>query len=419
MYLCDKGSILVLPIEYVKKIIKERMFIMNSKNKKIIKERMFTMNLKNKKIFSRIAAGVMTVAMVITLLPGTMKTVNAAEPVTSASLDVNLYKRADVYAPNTTFEFEVTNLTAEQAKATNGGKDLKPPFKNAPAGAVKPGTIELAPAAEDLTETSISKKLTFTLVADKFKTEGIGTYRYKVKQKEGTYEGIKYDVGERYLDVTVATDGTNFYIASASLVLYQEDGQLVKSGAFVNTYGVNKPDTENPVPKPDGTVNDLVISKTVTGNYGERDKKFIFEITINGAEGEEYKLEGEPAQQTTKITSGVKTTIQLSHGQKVKIYGLTKGDAYTITEQAATDYKTTYRTLVNDVEKTNGAVESKEVTGGTIVDGTSLQTQEVAFTNNREGSATGFVLSYGPYALMVVLAGAVAFVLFRKRRAEY
>ena len=159
MYLCDKGSILVLPIEYVKKIIKERMFIMNSKNKKIIKESMFTMNLKNKKIFSRIAAGVMTVAMAITLLPGTMKTVNAAEPVTSASLDVNLYKRADVYAPNTTFEFEVTNLTAEQAKATNGGKDLKPPFKNAPAGAVKPGTIELAPAAEDLTETSISKKL--------------------------------------------------------------------------------------------------------------------------------------------------------------------------------------------------------------------------------------------------------------------
>lgn len=392
---------------------------MNSKNKKIIKERMFTMNLKNKKIFSRIAAGVMTVAMVITLLPGTMKTVNAAEPVTSASLDVNLYKRADVYAPNTTFEFEVTNLTAEQAKATNGGKDLKPPFKNAPAGAVKPGTIELAPAAEDLTETSISKKLTFTLVADKFKTEGIGTYRYKVKQKEGTYEGIKYDVGERYLDVTVATDGTNFYIASASLVLYQEDGQLVKSGAFVNTYGVNKPDTENPVPKPDGTVNDLVISKTVTGNYGERDKKFIFEITINGAEGEEYKLEGEPAQQTTKITSGVKTTIQLSHGQKVKIYGLTKGDAYTITEQAATDYKTTYRTLVNDVEKTNGAVESKEVTGGTIDAGTSLQTQEVAFTNDRTGSATGFASSYGPYALMVVLAGAVAFVLFRKKRAEY
>lgn len=46
------------------------------------------------------------------------------------------------------------------------------------------------------------------------------------------------------------------------------------------------PDTENPVPKPDGTVNDLVISKTVTGNYGERDKKFIFEITINGAEGD-------------------------------------------------------------------------------------------------------------------------------------
>ena len=412
MYLCDKGSILVLPIEYVKKIIKERMFIMNSKNKKIIKERMFTMNLK-KKIFSRIAAGVMTVAMAITLLPGTMKTVNAAEPVTSASLDVNLYKRADVYAPNTTFEFEVTNLTAEQAKATNGGKDLKPPFKNAPAGAVKPGTIELAPAAEDLTETSISKKLTFTLVADKFTTEGIGTYRYKVKQKEGTYEGIKYDVGERYLDVTVATDGTNFYIASASLVLYQEDGQLVKSGAFVNTYGVNKPDTENPVPKPDGTVNDLVISKTVTGNYGERDKKFIFEITINGAEGEWYNLEGQPA-----IKKGTAARIELKHGDTVKIYGLTENDTYTIKELEADDYKTTFETKLNGTNKAGGSGNIKTATG-TIDAGTSLQTQEVAFTNDRTGSATGFASSYGPYALMVVLAGAVAFVLFRKKRAEY
>ena len=92
--------------------------------------------------------------------------------------------------------------------------------------------------------------------------------------------------------------------------MYQEDGQLVKSGAFVNTYGVNKPDTENPVPKPDGTVNDLVISKTVTGNYGERDKKFIFEITINGAEGEWYNLEGQPA-----IKKGTAARIELKHGE--------------------------------------------------------------------------------------------------------
>lgn len=392
---------------------------MNSKNKKIIKERMFTMNLKNKKIFSRIAAGVMTVAMAITLLPGTMKTVNAAESVTSASLDVTLYKREKVYAPNTTFEFTVTNLTAEQAKGTHGNKDLIPAFKDAPENAVTVGKITLTPTEEKLNDTSITEKLTFALAETKFTATGIGTYRYKVQQKNGKYEGIKYDEDVRYLDVTVAADGDTFYIASAVLIL-DKDGTLDKSGAFVNTYGVNKPDPDNPTnPVPDGTVNDLVISKNVTGNYGERNKKFDFEITINGAPGEEYKLEGEPAQQTTKITSGVKTTIQLSHGQKVKIYGLTKGDAYTITEQAATDYKTTYRTLVNDVEKTNGTVESKEVTGGTIVDGTSLQTQEVAFTNNREGSATGFVLSYGPYALMVVLAGAVAFVLFRKRRAEY
>ena len=268
------------------------MFIMNSKNKKIIKERMFTMNLKNKKIFSRIAAGVMTVAMAITLLPGTMKTVNAAgtgtaeNPVKSASVNVTLYKRAKVYAPNTTFEFTVTNLTKDKAKETNKNEDLVPAFQNAPAEAVTPGSITLTPTEGELDNTSITKELTFTLDPSKF--TAMGTYRYEVKQTKGTYEGITYDEDTRYLDVTVATDGTNFYIESAELISYKT-GERKKSGAFVNTYGV-KPDPDNPgTVVPDGTVNDLVISKTVTGNYGERDKKFIFEITINGAEGEWYK----------------------------------------------------------------------------------------------------------------------------------
>lgn len=189
---------------------------MNSKNKKIIKERMFTMNLKNKKIFSRIAAGVMTVAMAITLLPGTMKTVNASgtgtaeNPVTRASVNVTLYKRAMVYAPNTTFEFTVTNLTKDKAKETNKNEDLVPAFQNAPAGAVTPGSIILTPTEEELDNTSITKELTFTLDPSKF--TAMGTYRYEVKQTKGTYEGITYDEDTRYLDVTVATDGTIFIL---------------------------------------------------------------------------------------------------------------------------------------------------------------------------------------------------------------
>lgn len=374
------------------------------------------MNSKNKKIFSRIAAGVMTVAMAITLLPGTMKTVNAAgtgtaeNPVKSASVNVTLYKRAKVYAPNTTFEFTVTNLTKDKAKETNKNEDLVPAFQNAPAEAVTPGSITLTPTEGELDNTSITKELTFTLDPSKF--TAMGTYRYEVKQTKGTYEGITYDEDTRYLDVTVATDGTNFYIESAELISYK-NGTRGKNESFVNTYGVNKPDTENPVPKPDGTVNDLVISKTVTGNYGERDKKFIFEITINGAEGEWYNLEGQPA-----IKKGTAARIELKHGETVKIYGLTENDTYTIKELEADDYKTTIETKLNGTNKAGESGNIKTATG-TIGAGTSLQTQEVAFTNNREGSATGFALSYGPYALMVVLAGAVAFVLFRKRRAEY
>jgi len=418
MYLCDKGSILVLPIEYVKKIIKERMF---------------TMNLKNKKIFSRIAAGVMTVAMAITLLPGTMKTVNAAEPVTSASLDVILYKRAEVYAPNTTFKFTVKKLTADKAIEANKNEDLIPAFKDAPADGVTAvngataadgvtaAEITLTPTAGELDATSINRTLTFTLDPSKF--PAMGTYRYEVTQTKGTYEGITYDEDVKYLDVTVAVDDTNgnSYIESAQLISYKT-GTRDKSGSFVNTYGV-KPNPTNP--DPDGTVNDLVISKKVTGNFGDRNKKFDFEITINGAEGENYyleKLTGAPVlSKQTIISKGEKVTIKLGDGESVKIYGLTKGDTYTIKELAtdgADDYKTTFETKLNGTNKAGGSGNIKTATG-TIDAGTSLQTQEVAFTNDRTGSATGFVSSYGPYALMVVLAGAVAFVLFRKRRAEY
>lgn len=403
------------------------MFIMNSKNKKIIKERMFTMNLKNKKIFSRIAAGVMTVAMAITLLPGTMKTVNAAgtgtaeNPVKSASVNVTLYKRAKVYAPNTTFEFTVTNLTKDKAKETNKNEDLVPAFQNAPAEAVTPGSITLTPTEGELDNTSITKELTFTLDPSKF--TAMGTYRYEVKQTKGTYEGITYDEDTRYLDVTVATDGTNFYIESAELISYKT-GERKKSGAFVNTYGV-KPDPDNPgTVVPDGTVNDLVISKTVTGNYGERDKEFAFTITINGAadDGELYKLErlsgtsGE--SEPTKIEKGKSATIYLKHNESVKIYGLTEGDNYKIEEAVAKGYTTKFETKVGEIVNAEGT-KNGNVAEGKIAKGDSLQEQKVAFTNNREGSATGFALSYGPYALMVVLAGAVAFVLFRKRRAEY
>lgn len=411
---------------------------MNSKNKKIIKERMFTMNLKNKKIFSRIAAGVMTVAMAITLLPGTMKTVNAAAvSKTEATVDVILYKRAKVYAPNTTFDFTVTNLTADEAKVTNKGDDLTPPFKDALkegikavndvtiTGGVTAANITFSPTddANKLNDTSITKTLKFTLDPSKF--TAVGTYRYKVEQTKGAYEGITYDEDNvKYLDVTVAVDETNgkSYIESAQLISYKS-GESKKSGFFVNTYGVKNPVTPGTEPDPDGKVNDLVISKKVTGNFGDRTEKFAFTITISGAKDENYyleKLTGDPGiSKQTIISKGETVTIKLSNDESVKIYGLTEGDTYTIKELEATDYNTTFKTTVTGSDKAAVDGTGKDVKDGKIDAGNKLQTQEVAFTNDRTKTPTGFALSYGPYALMVVLAGAVAFVLFRKRRAEY
>ena len=76
-------------------------------------------------------------------------------------------------------------------------------------------------------------------------------------------------------------------------------------------------------------------------------KKFIFEITINGAEGEWYNLEGQPKQ----LKKGTAARIELKHGETVKIYGLTENDTYTIKELEADDYKTTFETKLNGTNK--------------------------------------------------------------------
>ena len=384
------------------------------------------MNLKHNKIFSRIAAIAMMVAMAITLLPGIGNTVKAAESVTSVSMDVILYKRKPVYAPNTTFKFDVKPLTAAEAKATNNNAELVPAFKGAMADGVVADEITMTPSASDLRHTSLKKTLTLTLDQAKFISAGLGTYRYEVKQNtEAQYEGIKYDDSVRYLDVTVGGDDNgNAYIVSASLNTYKE-GRLVKSGVFVNTYGVKKPDPtdptdpddppvypEDPDTEPDGTVNDLTLEKNVTGTYGERSKSFTFKITINGAEGEWYNLEGQEP-----IKKGETTTITLKHGESVKIYGLSKGDKYTIEETSEEGYTTKIKTTVNGADKAE--IDGTVVTDNTIDEGTSLQEQNVKFTNDRGGSATGFVSTYGPYVIMVILAGVAAFGLFRKRRSEF
>lgn len=371
------------------------------------------MKLRNKKIFSRIAAGVMVAAMAIASLPGTIKTVEAAS-VDSCDVNVTLLKRAEVYAPKTTFEFDVTPMTALAAKASNNNVDLTPPFADAIPDAVTASTVVFAPADSDINSKTITQQVTFSLTTTAFEGQEPGIFRYNVIQKEKGYEGITYDTREMYLDVTVGYNKNGTSTEVLGVYLKDEKGKVEN---IINRYGINSDPNDPKKPTdPDGKVNDLVIAKNVTGAYGEKNKDFSFTIAITGATGEKYHVVDASGHDQV-IVSGGSIKVTLKHGQSVTVYGLSENDQYTITEDTYQGYNTSFATTVNDTEKTGEGYSGTGSTVSTkIATSTSLQTQKVTFTNEKDGSATGLILNYAPYALMVVLAAAVAFVFYRKKR---
>ena len=98
----------------------------------------------------------------------------------------------------------------------------------------------------------------------------------------------------------------------------------------------------------------LSLDKKVTGDFGDKTKKFNFTIQLKDAAGKpvtgKYPFSGyatedgiaEPARGKLTFDKEGKTTLQLSHGQKITINDIPYGVSYTITEQEEKGYDTTY-----------------------------------------------------------------------------
>lgn len=85
-------------------------------------------------------------------------------------------------------------------------------------------------------------------------------------------------------------------------------------------------------PDPPVTYGNLTISKTVTGDMGDKTKYFYFTVTFD-ADGS-YNYSG---SKSGTISSG--GIIQLKHGESVTIVGLPTGTKYSVTESGYSGYK--------------------------------------------------------------------------------
>lgn len=336
----------------------------------------------------RMATAALAGAMVLS-----MNGMSAFAAVTEFNLTKEVTTDGNTHAPSTTFNFTITEGgagklgTATVYAGVAGGLtlDTANDFSFAPGGEV----------AASYTKTGKIK-----VDASVFTKPGV--YHYIVTETQGTYDGITYDVTPRHLYVFVV-NGTDGYEVEAVKVVKDGDTAKADDLKIVNIYGdKDKPDKDN--------VHDFIIKKTVTGNQGDKNMDFSFTVTINGddkdkADKEMYKAVKTPKageEEIIHIKDEEAATFTLKDGETLHIYGLSKQDAYTVTE---TDYT---------AEGYTTTVKNKNATGQLEADGVVVE-----FINDKNvGPATGVAMTFAPYVLLVAAAGGLGAVVLGKKKRE-
>lgn len=359
-----------------------------------------------KKVSTATAAGMMMTAMLG--MQAFAAESSETEIPRKVTITKSIKKEGNVYAPNTTFQFTITPGTAVPAS-----KDREAIYAG-PANGVtmNDGVIASTPADSDIGKTEITAGTTQVKVNESVFTTGAnakpGIFRYVVSEvatdKSGSaYEGITYTTEQKYFDVYVTSD---------------DNGTLkVTSYAFVNKDNIKKKDNgvfTNDYSSKHESLKDLTVKKEVTGNQGNRNKEFNFTLKVDGAAGEKYYVTfSDASRKPITLVSGEAQKITLKDDQTAKIWGLSKTDKYTVTEDnyAEDGYKTT----IGD--------EETSTTTGTI--STGLGTNEkngdknITVVNNKETSTpTGIFLHVAPYIALIGAAIASGLLFFRRKRIK-
>ena len=139
------------------------------------------------------------------------------------------------------------------------------------------------------------------------------------------YTVTETEAGEDGYTTTVPTD------AAGTI-----EKAVTKTAAFVN----HKNGTTPPPPDDDDEYGKLTISKTVTGNAGDKNQDFTFTVTLTTSSGSQL---GTRFSYTGSKNGTIKSgeSITLSHGESIIINGIPSGTRYTVTETAAEGYTTT------------------------------------------------------------------------------
>ena len=156
----------------------------------------------------------------------------------------------------------------------------------------------------------------------------------------------------------------------------------------------------------------LKITKTVTGNFGDKTREFKFEITFTDANGKALRLVQTDKAPTYSITSdttvgGEKLTVLMKDKGEITLTNVPIGGTLVVTEIEASGYQTSYKIGETESQEGNVARYIVPENGGTIT-----------FINHRNVSPdTGVFVDSLPYILIIAcVAGVAALFLIRRRK---
>jgi hypothetical protein len=120
--------------------------------------------------------------------------------------------------------------------------------------------------------------------------------------------------------------------------------------------------------------NDLTISKTVTGNLGDTNQAFSFDIALTDQSGSplssqdiQVLLPGRTSATMYTTDASGHLTLSLKHGQEVTLQDLPQGTKYTITESGADYYTTTFSVTGGTLGSSGSHTQSGALTGSADV----------------------------------------------------
>ena len=266
------------------------------------------------------------------------------------------------------------------------------------------------------------------MAADKFSEPGV--YVFKLKENEGSYEGVTYNASDYYLLVNVQNNEAGTALEVVGVNLAKANGTKVTE-IYNNYGGENLPDPnpdkpEQPdVPKED-KVYDLTVKKHISGIGANTGAEFKFTFKVNttvGSADSAYIVEDAQGSQTV-ITPNTAAEFNFTQDKTYKIYGLSANDTVTVTEEKAGEdgYTTSYTLSEKATGNVKAANDGKFYLGGDTKGTTvtlSGNDQMITVDNDKSSiTVTGVAMNIAPYAAMVLGAGAFAGIFLGMKKKD-